>query len=336
MQDLRDLIRDQKAKHRPRSDYSSWDNETLVSQLVIWRSLGPQCIIRMIAKPEDDWKAMFQRVSHMADVLSPAVLEELYSMQRNGVAVRFLIWWRLELEHIALELRNRLERSKVGSALIQAIGGRSEKVTLNQLLRVLRIERLQSYRPEDESDEDLRAHGLMKAYEYYDHMGEEAIFPLPHGLGAALPPNLGLPEQDPPPWDYLLPRVTSLQIQQALRVFLPILEGDVERLPGKVWQALRDLFEKRKAQKRDAQRADEPFETLEEAGHIPRHHGVQDAMSDLVQVFKLAERRWGPKATAFLNALREDCTQDEAAKRAKISRQTGHKYLRELAKARPS
>ena len=68
MQDLKDLIRDQVAKHRPCSDYGSWTNEVLVANFVVWRSLGRQCIIRMIAKPQDDWKATFKRASRMAGI----------------------------------------------------------------------------------------------------------------------------------------------------------------------------------------------------------------------------------------------------------------------------
>jgi molybdenum-dependent DNA-binding transcriptional regulator ModE len=61
---------------------------------------------------------------------------------------------------------------------------------------------------------------------------------------------------------------------------------------------------------------------------------VAEGQADLVinEVETIAEKRWGARGRQFVQALMETGSVSEASAAASVSRQTAHKYLRELRK----
>ena len=76
-----------------------------------------------------------------------------------------------------------------------------------------------------------------------------------------------------------------------------------------------------------------PRSDLEEGGQLPWSQiSPPKALSVMAEAYHHAEQRRGKKGTTFLEALCEGSTVEEASKKAGFSRQTGHKFLRELRK----
>ena len=65
----------------------------------------------------------------------------------------------------------------------------------------------------------------------------------------------------------------------------------------------------------------------------PHTEELVAARLPFVSLLKTAEERYGEKGRAFFQARSEGCNVKEAAKRAGISRKTGHIYIRELRRS---
>jgi len=227
MQDFKMLIGEEAARHKPRSDYSTWKQEELILNLTVLRAVGRECVTKIIDRAGVDWKETFRRAFRMADNPNPIVLEELYSICNDERPLRFLVWLRLELGYISLELMTRLIKLRVGREMIQIAGNKAAPLeVINSLLAVLNINKITSYHPEEESSEDLKQFGLERALTYQKEIGKEALeksgFHRLQVLSALPPQNLGFPLEDKEPWNWLNPRLLALQINKAEELLSPL------------------------------------------------------------------------------------------------------------------
>jgi hypothetical protein len=333
--DFEQLIREEAERHRPRTDYAAWSDEQLVLTLVVLRAVARECVARIIDKPEVDSKTINRRAASLADDPNPAVLAHLSALCGTDQPLRFLVFVRLELAHLAIELMRRIGRTRVGVQLVAFLrpypeGSATALQVFNALWRVLSDQRLKSRGP----SKDDRALAVAKAWEYYLKMGREvAHFSTSHGFSVPPPSTAGVPAAKREGWESFNALVLLGQLNLALARFLPILRGQVDELPENVRQALRDHWEKGKAQKRTGVEVElDEMKLPDESSPIRVKTTSADDTALSAEAYRLAERRWGAKGTRFLDALLESGSVVEASSEAGVSRQTGHKYLRELRK----
>jgi hypothetical protein len=333
-EDFEALIRDEFSSYSGSPDYSGLSNEDLILELVATESPARDLVFQIIDEPSRDTYSIYEQAVQM--VRNPSV-HALQLLRRRGAKdsdLRFVVKTRITLNDIYVELRKRFEPFPVGRAIYKAWIERPD--ALADLLKALHVDRITSYRENKESSEDLQSIASLTPWrryrEIYDRVAE----------------SLGLPEKiDLPQVGHhrlVLETLQRHEVSASLSLILPLFRGDAEKLPQPVRQALREEFRKWKADKRDASEVStyEEGET-DESGRplverIPGHYPdpEESAISNLeaASMMTLAEKRYGEKGRLFLQALSEDMTFAEAATLAGISRQTAHRYVRELRRHR--
>jgi hypothetical protein len=281
-----------------------------------------------------DWKALFRRASQIADDPSPPVLAALSRIWPDREPLLYLVWVRLECEHVAMELRKRLEGLGVGAALLRTLGPEPSPDAVRRLTRTLHVSQItvrSSHRHEEDPD-DLRQVAVTEAVERYRTL-TDGIEVKQEVTDAGLrelcsPPDFGIPEVDNPSWEARNLRLVATECREALKQFGPIFDGHAESIREQAHQALRDHFEKRKAKKRTGQRVPIAEDNLPS----PATRAAAEVFVELDAAYQAAMSRWGPSGGCLLTALRSGESMAEAAKAAGVSRVTAHKYLKELRK----
>ncbi|MBI3770339.1 MAG: hypothetical protein HY271_17850 [Deltaproteobacteria bacterium] len=319
-------------RYQRRHDVATCDDAELVGRLVGLEANLCLVIVSFIDTPGAPWRTVYRHAAVLAGVLSLEVLDRLRRRGASGDVLGFLIWTRRAVDNVLHEILRRLRATPVGLAIVavRSLMPPDDAVALRQLLRALRVSQLTSFRPEKESDEDLRQDALASALDFVDRHEREITAPwtLPDRIELpALP--VPIPGVDARRWDW--PALVASETHATAALLLPALRGDLEALPEKVRLALRDHFESWNAQKRSGEEvlfddSDHASPTDVESD-LARRRAVQDFYAE-------ARRRWGDRACVFLDALLRGRTVEEASKRAGVSRQTGHKYLRELKRPR--
>ncbi len=335
MVDIPALLQGVIVRHTPEVGIDQWEHEVLIAQFLMARHWVRRGIILILiqADPAADWKDTLQKATWMADTLSPPKLQDLFDICQDERPIIFLLKARLDTLYRAEELRRRLREKDVGWQFVQVLGKLATSEVLNGLLEKLKVDRMTTYHNDEEDDTDLQGLALKSAFEVYTKMKQDAGFPVPAMIVQKLPPDCGLPEMEPPPWDVLNAHILPLEWLESLQSFLPILDDQVKTLPSKVHDALKDHWAKWKAQKRQAKREYKTVEELDKLRQLPWHDPAPPrAMSQMALAYRRAEERWGKKGTAFLEALCEEYNVGKASKKAGISRPTAYKYLKELRK----
>ena len=346
MINVKKLIKKEIARHKPISEYPDWEDKEVVLNLVFLRALGRECVTRIIAQHGGDWKETFRLAYRIADYPNPHVLKKLYSICRDERPLRFLVWLRIEQEYIAIEFRRRLERTKAGWEITQLLKGLTPLESVGLLFRALEVDKITSYYPEEDSSEDLQQLAVEKALTYQERMAGVALakcgFDQLQMISISLPSiNIGLPVKDKEPWNQLNPRMLALQTREAIKLFLPVLQGNVEQMPELVYQALRDHWEKRKAQKRDAREV--PYEEAEKEIVSTSYNELRDRevsreilnisarMSEVLKEAK-KHKRWGDKAIKAFKYYCEGKTKKEASEMVGIDERTFRNNISRLNK----
>jgi hypothetical protein len=318
------------AGHRPRANYAEWSNTDLVVRLILLRHRGRLCALRILAlEGSQDWKALFRRASRIIDDPNPKVLAALHRVWPHAEPLLYLLWVRSECEHAAEELHNRLSSLPVGSALLAMLGVEPPPEAVSKLKQALHVSEI----------------GVHKDFRHEEDAGDVQQVAVTHAMGQyrwltegvevkqevtdaqlrelCMPPDFGIPDAG----ETFPETVTfvAAQCRAALVRVGPIFDGHVETAPAHAHQALRDHFEKRRAQKRTGRRV--PIERVtgrHAAGPNP------DVRADVEAAYEFAVKRWGAKGKRFVTALLEAETTTEAAKAAGVSRPTAGKYVKEL------
>lgn len=315
-----------------RHDQGAVSDEELLLRLLGLETSGREVIVSFIDAPERDWLEVYGQAVWMARNPSAQVLQTLHNRGAYEKHLRSLVWLRRALNGIYVELHRRIDHQEVGRALYRTIVDREG--SLHELLAALHVERITSYRRNREDDEDLRSDALRAALQKLEKFRSSPMHQinLPSRVNLSALPVDGLPPTEGR-WDW--PAIRARQVAETLRLLLPLLNGDAEKLPETVRQAMREHFRKWNAAKRtglEISLAEENESGTPLAELAAESDTERTALSkhEVLSFLKIAEERWGPMGTASLRALYEGNTTQAAAKLAGISRQTGHNYIREL------
>jgi hypothetical protein len=333
-EDFESIIRNEFSAYSGSPDYSQLSDEDLILELVATESPARDLVFRIIDDAGRDAYSIYQQAVQM--IRNPSV-HALQLLHKHGATVsdlRFVVTTRIRLNDVYAELRQRFETLPVGRTIYKAWIDRPD--ALADLLKALHVERITSYRENKESSEDLQSIAFLTLWRRYREIYD------------AVADSLRVPEQidlsDGGDHRLVPERLQQRELSASLSVMLPLLRGDAEKLPEPVRQSLREEFRKWKAAKRNAReesiyqegQTDEGGRPLVEriAGHHPDPEECAISNLEAASMMTLAEKRYGEKGRLFLQALSEDLTFAEAATLAEISRQTAHKYVRELRRHR--
>jgi hypothetical protein len=312
------------------TDVGLLSDEELVSFVAIQMAWIREAFWRIFDVPAFGWKRFYRDTLDAVVHLDVDTIVSLRPFCSDARPLHFLMGVLIEQRTVHEEIGRRLGRRDVGSAILSCL--REEPRGEKDLLTALKVERLTSYQPaHEEDDEDLRSVAKVKAWEGYAAIGEDMVSGMPARVAVPpLPALAGLPAEPKPPWDVVGPFVLGQELQSMVKTLLPVLR-EAEALRGKVHQDLRTHWEKRDAQKRKGEKVsldeekDAATQTDFSAGAF--RQGALDSL------YTIANRRWGERGTRFITALTQGETVTAASKAAKVTRQVGHKYLRELKKA---
>lgn len=297
--------------------------------------------------------------------LTEQTLFEAYCSYPDAALIGLMADTKMEEVIIGGEVGKRLETNPAGQAFFALDSFNDEdwsqedqQQQVSTLLRALKVDKLKSYAPWKRTEEDIRADALTAAFTVWREHGNL------HGEGAPLPP-CPVPQEDLLPaeqefWTGTLSQSWARSRQTFVTHTAPILDVATETLRKKVRDHLRNEWGTEKRQDsiaigqerfpqftgRDknpegAARAEWDWSERarkgrqEEIGMVSSPHvsslsnTVEDKI-ELERLYRVAQKRWGAKAVKFLQALKEGHDKQTAAKRAKVSRPTGDKYLKEL------
>ena len=159
----------------------------------------------------------------------------------------------------------------------------------------------------------------------------------------AMPREWGLPARDPDPWDLWHRYFVSWFSEALCKDYLSLFFGRVDRVKEASHQALRNLWEKWEAQKRNGEEVNlkEADETVlkrsgsglwRKKGERVEEEDKPDISELMFEVLRVAKqnKRWGDKAVkAFIYYL-EGKTEIEAAELTGITDKTFRNYIGRL------
>jgi hypothetical protein len=286
--DFQVLIKDVFTHYRQRHNWADLPNEELLLHLLGLESPARELIIPFIDDPQRDQFEVYAQATRMARNPDARVLGELHRRGARELELRLLVRTRLGLNEIYSELRRRLDPRKVGRAIYRSI--LEYPKALEELREALHVERMRSYRPRKEDDEDLRSEATTQAFKKLEEMKATAV------EGLKLPEQLHLPPIPTPTvagqsqnrWDW--PTLRAAELKETLRLFLPLLRGEAEQLPAKVHEFLKEHFRKWNA----AKRAGEEVSLFGEEGKADRSD-LEDVATSIedVAVSRVFESRRG-------------------------------------------
>ena len=322
--------------HVPRLDLSKIPDERLLVGMVYLRWLRLEYVTKTLDStfPGLSWVEAYKRALSLVDSFLPAECACLYATDRNlNSLARFLRQAALELV-IFEEIEGRAKKNELGKELYVHIS--SDIIDPLAVLKALKFDKISSYRPEKESGEDLKQLALEKAWHYYSEMGKMRMGRMGRLLEQAEKTNR---------WDALLPRLQAEELRTLLRHVWPTLPAQAEKLYEQVQQALRDHFEKWKAQKRTGK--DVPLEeadktilrrsgsgTWTKKGERVEDEERPDTSERMFEILKEAKKhkRWGDKAVKAFKDYLDGKTEAEAARLAGITDRTFRNYITKLQK----
>jgi hypothetical protein len=329
IEDFRTLIRNQFLFYRQRHGYSELSDQDLLVWLVGYESLSREQVIAVLDKPERDWFDVYKQAARMARDPRPEVLQVLHGLGASELHLRFVVRSRLALREIYDELRRRFDRQKFGRAYYRTMLARPG--SLEELLAVLHVDRITSFRSGKEGSEDLQGVALEAAVRHLEKFRDEIRKRnFPEQVNFPLIPVLDATSREKQGMRWSWKDLRAREFKETIVSLLPLLRG--EELAEKVHSSMKEHFRKWKASKRtgveiplyddggrplpeEIERGDAP--SVEEQVHRKFVAGL---------VMQTAKDRWGKKGQLFIHALLEGKNMIEASKAAKISRQTGNKY----------
>ena len=253
--------------------------------------------------------------------------------------IRFIIWLNLELARIAEEVERRAGKRKLGRKMIGQIFTGADfphKELIESVRKTARRWRrggdiLEPFRAVIEDREDREQDIIVACIRLHRRLegkprlllNNDDAFQIP-----LLPRAASLARERSPALTRLNGLFALDDIKAMWTDILACLQGEMEKVPGRVYQSVRADDEKWSAQKRTGETIslEEP-----ELKHL-KTSSMSDktVIHDLRWAYRIAEQRWNRRGQIFLDALREGKTVEEASCDAGVSRQTGQKYLKEI------
>lgn len=338
--DIASLRKDVASYYRPRPDLARWPHPTLVACLFAIEWSLREIIMALIDREDRNPLAVERHATSFAENLSLDTLLVLSELGASAEHLRVIVKDHCEAASVRAELRSRLGKVPRGRAVLAIVEDPESQEALTTLRKTLRVDRLTSYRPGKEDNDDLRHDALAAALSFVRDCGIRTVAgrKLPARIEFPVLKGISLPTLDPDRWDRPVARAQGLR--EAFALLLPVLRGEVEPVAEKVRQASREHFRMWRAMKRSAPEAslDDPkvastvsLPPIEEIASPERLDSTRVALDAYCEVVA----RWGEKAGAFLTGVAAGLPISKAARKAGITRQTGHKYMRKLRQARP-
>jgi hypothetical protein len=333
IEDFQRLMCEQSSFYRSRYQHTTISDLELLIRLVGFESCAREVIVSAIYEPERDWLGVYKQAIRIARNPCSRALQMLHQRGLQDSQLRFIVWIRLNLIEIYDEFRKRLDRQRVGRAFYRTFLNRPE--ALEELRTALHVERIKSYRPSKECDEDLRADGVEAAVRKLEDLRLKIRREMSFPECVQLPKIPVLPSDSRTDGGWEWEKLRAKELQDTIVAFLPLLSGEAEGILTKVHDALKEHFRKFEAAKRDGEEipiCDEKGRLIDEV-EIVSVPGVEEQVLSKMAVISLgqiAAERWGKKGSDFIRALLDDKTIKEASRIAGVSRQTGNKYFREL------
>jgi hypothetical protein len=334
MSNFREAISQVIRDFKPALNYEELNSKQLLYCLVKLRALGRDTLARVILVgwPDADLKAVAEETADLSDNLSWEYIDRLCELCQSPVPAMLLVAYGLEQDAIFKETNERLKRSKVGAELLRLYGDKVKPKDLRELHKALKIEKITTYRPQKESDEDLKGIAVEGATTAFKQIGQTARVDMPEGpypltpLAEALPVELALWKK----WERVNGAMERKDFALMQEYFLPALQG--KKISERARQTLRDHFEAQRAKKRMAETLS--LDGAEKDAILPPWETSSGNISylDARKAYKIVRERYGQKGHQFLDALKETGNVKEASASAGISRQMGHRYLVEIRK----
>jgi hypothetical protein len=243
-----------------------------------------------------------------------------------------------------------MEQHKVGGEILLLEDGQDRLLEFQKLLSV---DKIASFDLREQSASDIKQAAMETAWSAWSAL--KSKYPGDPYEPPEFPFDMIAPEEEF--WrDMMINRVWKNGKEAHMREMIPLLSGETEAIPEVVHDRLRETWRKIKRRKqimegrpRDildreqneriewsvipGKSRDEVLHRLKDELHqqAPELHRAI-AKLDSERAYRAAIKRWGNRGRWFLDALRrgEDVVAASAA--AGVSRQTGHKYLKELQK----
>jgi len=208
---------------------------------------------------------------------------------------------------------------------------------VKEVEKLLRVNKIKSFRPEKQSDDDIRQSAWEKTLCLWRQpesalwrpgaVNDEVLTPMAIFPGA---PYIQMLPPEKEFWEGPMARAWHDGKLAFLREGVPILAGEKESIPEKARQDRRNEWERIARQKAIL---DDPAVQMETRRLIhERTDSAPDVSSRMLDVLRIAKKRWGAKAVKALRHNSEGRTEEEAAKLAGITSRTLRNYKLKLTK----
>jgi hypothetical protein len=261
------------------------------------------------------------------------LLANKLTQSRDLAPMAFIVWANVQLAGLINEIDEIMENNNLGKKLIKMVFDRAEfpqKELLDGVQREARKRRrggdiLRPYRHEAQDRDDRRQEILAACVAFQKNIkGTPRLLPEGDFYIPPLPRMAMLPRDRSETLAYINGKFAADDLMALWKDILPYLQGAAEQIPSRGYQAIRTSDAKWKTQKRTGQTVS--VEDIHGRVEPPLAYGL---------LYRRFERQWGEKGIIFLKSLAQGDTVIEASKKACVSRQTGHKYMKDLRREFP-
>jgi len=221
----------------------------LVRILGTFTGAGIELIIRIIDQPDRDRGELFEQARSTLEKLDARHLELLFDRCRSLEALEILVFAQTSASEAFRVLRGGLDTKSISALMLGMDSAWREAEDVATLAKKLLVDRISSYGAAEDGD-DLRGEAFAAAFKWRHDVEAICATVIPNELFPPLPPEAGIAPLDPRRWH--AGRLQSAVMRTLVGRLDAVFSGELERVPEKAHQHLRDHFEKRVADKRTA------------------------------------------------------------------------------------
>jgi hypothetical protein len=272
---IRELIlKFQDQQEERMGDLSKLNTKTLIAMEQSLRFWCADAIIRLIQLPEDislnPW-LLYEKAEKIAAELTLEELEECYLQTKDERTLTALIIFRLDVVAVQKEAERRFDVQKAGKAFAYFLDHPSDRTALNLLLNILgkqisrlllktrwgvspeTLKLLEALKAKEYDSQEERKKGrleykhesVLKIYNFYDELKKAIELDDIESIPASL--ITGFRRANNPIWEQQAPIILKELIGEMIETQLPILSGEMEAVPLKIYdnQRTKDRRERR-------------------------------------------------------------------------------------------
>ena len=313
-------------------NYSRMDNTTLIVLLHIYLLHALRCVTKILLVTWRDVKSIFMESGRIAQAPTSENTYPLFKLSGNKRAIEYLIECKLKRVIIEKEIDKRLAVHGCSYEFIKFNLGLLDDAWLAPMMTELeKREAPITYYSWNETREDVEDLVVNAIGELHQKIGEGYNIIPPKSRLPALPTELNMPAQDPPPWDRLYPIWFYSRVQDKIKQLLPAMEGVLEQAAPKKARNTVESHGRQTRRERD-RRVILPVKDLEAIGELSSSEAlIQQEEEEKLQRRAIAEvtAKYGPQVKQYFE-LQENHSKKEAAALVKIDASTGRRYKREI------